>query len=194
MTSDYVDNWDALPPPVQSALLPIVEAFDAAADTLFDRRLNLSFEAAVKELSVPGIVLLTGALRDLGALIDEHLTVIDPAQGTVSFDHLYALTAYDLPFYAPCLYLSQVCHAMEEANVRIWKDATAQEIAAILLAMARFLRPDIEAARICIAALHDLVLLSPTARPAVQEAARLSVPFPNTAHIASLAEQLLAHR
>ena len=48
MTSDYVDNWDALPSAVQEALAPIIARFDEAADLLFDRRLNLSFEAAVK--------------------------------------------------------------------------------------------------------------------------------------------------
>ncbi len=194
MTSDYVDNWDALPAPVQDALRPLTDEFDDAADVLFDRRLNLSFEAAVKELSVPGIVLLTGAFRRLGSLLTAHVTLIDAAQGTLSFDHTFALSAYDLPFYTPCLYLSQVCHAMHEAHVRIWKDATAQEIVDILLLMARFLRPDIEAARVCIAALHDLALLYPAVRPSVQEAARLSVPHPNAAHIASLAEQLLARR
>lgn len=194
MTSDYVDNWDALPLPVQEALLPITEEFDAAADVLFDRRLNLSFEAAVKDLSIPGIVLLTSAFRQLGALIADHITPIDLAQGTLSFDHTFALSAYDLPFYTPCLYLSQVCLAMDENNVRIWKDATAQDIVDILLLMARFLRPDIEAARVCIAALHDLALLYPTTRPSVQEAARLSLPHPNAAHIASLAEHLLARR
>lgn len=194
MTSDYVDNWDALPPPVQGALLPITEAYDAAADILFDRRLNLSFEAAVKDLSVEGIVLLTAALRQLSALMTDHMTIIDAAQGTLLFDHMFALAAYDLPFYTPCLYLSQVCHAMDEAHVRIWKDATALEITSILLLMARFVRPDIEAARVCIAALHDLAWLHPSARPAVQEAARLSEPYPNAAHIAMLAEQLLARR
>ncbi len=194
MTSDYADNWDALPLPVQEALLPITGEFDAAADALFDRRLNLSFEAAVKDLSVPGIVLLTSAFRHLGSLIADHITPIDPAQGTLSFDHTFALSAYDLPFYTPCLYLSQVCLAMDEAHVRIWKDATAQDIVDILLLMARFLRPDIEAARVCIAALHDLSLLYPATRPSVQEAARLSLPHPNAAHIASLAEHLLARR
>ncbi len=194
MTSDYVDNWDALPPPVQEALLPLTEAFDTAADVLFDRRLNLSFEAAVQDLSVPGIVLLTGAFRQLGALIAGHVTLIDAAQGTLSFDHTFALSAYDLPFYTPCLYLSQVCHAMDEGNVRIWKEATAQDIINVLLLMARFLRPDIEAVRVCIAALHDLALLYPATRPSVQEAARLSGAHPNAAHIASLAEQLLARR
>lgn len=194
MTSDYVDNWDALPPPVQEALLPITAEFDAAADVLFDRRLNLSFEAAVKELSVPGIVLLTGAFRQLGALIIEHVTLIDAAQGTLLFDHTFPLTAYDLPFYTPCLYLSQVCLAMDEGHVRIWKEATAQDIVDILLLMARFVRPDIEASRVCIAALHDLVLLYPATRASVQEAARLSLPHPNAAHVASLAEHLLARR
>ncbi len=194
MTSDYVDNWDALPSPVQEALRPVVDSFDAAADMLFDRRLNLSFEAAVKELSVEGIVLLTGAFRQLGRVINNHLTLIDAAQGTLSFDHTVVLSAYDIPLYTPCLYLSQVCHAMDDANVRIWKDATAQEMIALLLLMARFVRPDIEAARVCIAAIHDLASLYPAARPHVQEAARLSGPHPNAAHIASLAEQLLARR
>lgn len=194
MTSDYVDNWDALPAPVQDALRPLVDAFDAAADGLFDRRLNLSFEAAVRDLSVPGIVLLTGAFRALGTLLADHVTVVDPAEGTLLFDHTFPLTAYDLPLYAPCLYLSQVCLAMDEGNVRIWKDATAQDLVGILLHMARCVRPDIEVARVCIAALHDLVLLYPSARPAVQQAARLTVAHRNAAHIASLAEQLLARR
>ena len=69
MQSDYVDNWDALPPAVQQALEPIIEQFDAAADLLFDRRLNLSFEAAVKELSIPGVVALTDGLRRLRDLL-----------------------------------------------------------------------------------------------------------------------------
>jgi len=194
VTSDYVDNWDALPPPVQDALRLVIDKFDAAADVLFDRRLNLSFEAAVQDLSVPGIVLLTDALRRLGALLAEHVTVVDAAQGTLSFDHTFPLTAYDLSLYTPCLYLSQVCHAMDEAHVRIWKDATAQEIVAVLLLIARCVRPDIEAARVCIAALHDMAWLYPSARPAVQEAARLFEASPNAAHIASLAEQLLARR
>ena len=194
MTSDYVDNWDALSAPVQEALRPLLDQFDAAADVLFDRRLNLSFEAAVKDLSVPGIVLLTGAFRALDTLLADHVTIVDAAQGTLSFDHTFPLTAYDLPLYAPCLYLSQVCLAMDEGNVRIWKDATARDLVDILLRMARCVRPDIEAARVCIAALHDLALLYPSARPAVQQAARLSALHPNAAHIASLAEQLLARR
>ena len=69
MWPDYVDNWDLLPPPVQEALRPLLTRFDEAADLLFDRRLNLSFEAAVKELSIPGIVALTEGLRDLRGLL-----------------------------------------------------------------------------------------------------------------------------
>ena len=45
MTSDYTDNWEALPVEIQQRLAPIIEHFETAADLLFDRRLNLSFEA-----------------------------------------------------------------------------------------------------------------------------------------------------
>ena len=75
MTSDYVDNWDGLPLAVQEALLPIIARFDEAADLLFDRRLNLSFEAAVKDLSIPGIVALTEGLRALRDLLTGAVTV-----------------------------------------------------------------------------------------------------------------------
>ncbi len=80
MTSDYVDNWDALPPPVQEALTPIIARFDEAADLLFDRRLNLSFEAAVKDLSIPGIVALTEGFRSLRDLLQSRVTVADAAR------------------------------------------------------------------------------------------------------------------
>ena len=67
-TADYADNWDSLPDGVQDALTPIIGCFEEAADLLFDRRLNLSFEAAVKDLSIPGIVALTTGLRELAGL------------------------------------------------------------------------------------------------------------------------------
>ena len=81
MKSDYVDNWDALPAPVQEALEPIIAQFDTAADLLFDRRLNLSFEAAVKELSIPGVVALTDGLRQLRDLLTARVTVADAEEG-----------------------------------------------------------------------------------------------------------------
>ncbi len=168
MRSDYVDNWDGLPPSVQEALEPIIQAFDAGADLLFDRRLNLSFEAAVKELSVPGIVALTDGLRALGNLLTARVTVADAAEGALLFDGTLPLTAYDLPLYTPCVYLSQLAQFMDGQNVRVWKAQTAAEIVGILLVMARYVRPDIEAARVAIAALHDMAYLYPDAVPLLE--------------------------
>jgi hypothetical protein len=190
VTSDYVDNWDSLPPPVQDALMPVIVRFDEAADLLFDRRLNLSFEAAVVELSIPGIVALTDALRQLGQLLTSRVQVVDPAEGVLFFDDALTLTAYDLPLYAPCLYLSQLAQAMDTENVRVWKDSTAEEIVCVLLVMARYIRPDIEAARVCIAAIHDMVYLYPQADAVLRSENR----FPNAAHIAATARHLLSRR
>ncbi len=190
MTSDYVDNWDRLPAAVQQALGPIIDRFDEAADLLFDRRLNLSFEAAVKELSIPGIVALTDGLRRLGQLLEQRVRVADAAGGGLLFDDALPLTAYDLPLYTPCVYLSQLAQHMDTENVRVWKETTAEEIVGILLVMARCIRPDIEAARVCIAAVHDMAHLYPTARGVL----RAEATFPNAAHIADVALQLLSRR
>ena len=190
MKSDYVDNWDALPPSVQAALEPIVEIFDAAADALFDRRLNLSFEAAVKELSIPGVVALTEGLRRLGDLLRARVTVADTAEGGFWFDGVTPLTAYDLPLYTPCVYLSQLAQYMDGQNVRVWKFSTAQEIVQILLVMAVYVRPDIEVARVTIAALHDMVYLYPDCRPLLEE----DQPGANARHIAQTALRLIDQR
>ena len=128
MQSDYVDNWDALPDTVQQALEPIIAQFDAAADLLFDRRLNLSFEAAVKELSIPGVVALTDGLRQLRDLLMARVTVAGGAEGELLFDAAIPLTAYDLPLYTPCVYLSQLAQYQDGQNVRVWKESTAEEI------------------------------------------------------------------
>ena len=161
MKSHYVDNWDLLPPMVQETLEPIIVRFDEAADLLFDRRLNLSFEAAVKELSVPGVVALTDGLRLLREMLLSRVTVRDAAEGTLLFDGGTPLTAYDLPLYAPCVYLSQLAQYMDGQNVRVWKESTAQEVVQILLVMAEYIRPEIEIARVMIAALHDMAYLYP---------------------------------
>lgn len=190
MTSDYVDNWDRLPTPVQEALEPIIARFDEAADLLLDRRLNLSFEAAVKDLSIPGIIALTDGLRQLGQLLESRVRVTDAAQGELLFDNTLPLTTYDLPLYTPCLYLSQLAQFMDTENVRVWKEATAEEIVGILLVMARYIRPDIETARVCIAAIHDMAYLYPTARARL----RADTSFPNAAPIAEAALQLLSRR
>ena len=191
--SDYVDNWDSLPPPVQEALVPILTRFDAAADLLLDRRLNLSFEAAVKELSIPGIVALTEGLRDLQTLLMARVTVADAAEGRLVFDGSLPLTAYDLPLYLPPVYLSQLAQFMDSQNVRVWKEATAAEIVDILLVMARCVRPDIETARVLIAALHDMVYLYPDLRGRVEEVAQ-DKSAPNAAHSAGAAAWLAGKR
>lgn len=186
MKSDYVDNWDALPLPVQDALELIVARFDEGADLLFDRRLNLSFEAAVKELSVPGVVAVTDGFRLLGRLLQERVTVADAAEGRLLFDDI-PLTAYHLPLYTPCVYLSQLVQFMDGQNVRVWRDSTACEIVQILLLMARCIRPDIEHARVAAAALHDMAYLHPACRSLLQG----DFSFPNAARIARLADALL---
>ncbi len=187
MTSDYVDNWDGLPLAVQNALLPILARFDEAADLLFDRRLNLSFEAAVKELSIPGIVALTQGLRELRELLQARVSVEDAAQGRLLFDGALPLTAYDLPLYTPPVYLSQLAQYMDSQNVRVWKGSTAVEIVDALLIMARYVRPDIETARVLIAALHDMVYLYPETLGKVEATA---AEWPNAGRIAGLAAGL----
>ncbi|MDQ2687536.1 MAG: hypothetical protein M3Y28_06670, partial [Armatimonadota bacterium] len=159
----------------------------------FDRRLNLSFEAAVKELSIPGIVALTEGLRDLGTLVTARVTVANAAGGSLLFDDDLPLTAYDLPLYLPPLYLSQLAQFMDSQNVRVWKEATAAEIVDVLLVMARCVRPDIETARVLIAALHDMVYLYPDLLGQVQEAAQ-NTAAPNAAHSAGAAAWLAAKR
>ena len=188
-TADYADNWDHLPPPVQDTLMPIIERFEEAADLLFDRRLNLSFEAAVKEMSIPGIVALTEGLRGLRDLLQAHVTVEDAAEGRLLFDSMFPLTAYDLPLYAPPVYLSQLAQYMDSQNIRVWKEATAGEMVDALLVMARNVRPDIETARVLIAALHDMAYLYPETLAQISAAARQS-DMPNATHIAGLAAQM----
>jgi hypothetical protein len=193
MFSDYVDNWDGLPPAAQGALAPILTRFDEAADLLFDRRLNLSFEAAVRDLSVPGIVLLTEGLRALRELLEARVTPDGAGEGRLLFDGALALTAYDLPLYTPPVYLSQLAQRMDAENVRVWKGSTAAEIADILLVMAHFVRPDMETARVLIAALHDMAYLYPEARARV-EAAAGEARWPNAAHVAGIAARLAGRR
>ena len=193
MTSDYVDNWDSLPPALQDALLPIIARFDEAADLLFDRRLNLSFEAAVKELAVPGIVALTEGLRGLRDLLAVRVTVEDAAEGRLLFDGVQPITANDLPLYTPPVYLSQLAQFMDGQNVRVWKESTAIEIVDALLIMARYVRPDIETARVLIAGLHDMMYLYPEALRRVEGAAKQGV-YPNSVHIAEVAAQLSRKR
>ncbi len=188
-TADYADNWDSLPPVVQEALTPIIDCFEEAADLLLDRRLNLSFEAAVKELNIPGIVALTEGLRDLRDLLLTRVTVEDAAAGRLLFDGTFPLTAYDLPFYAPPVYLSQLAQSMDSQNVRVWKETTAEEIVGILLVIARYVRPDIETARVLIAALHDMTYLYPQTVAQVSAAA-MQNDAPNAGYIAGLAAQM----
>ena len=189
-TADYADNWDSLPLVVQDALTPIVTHLEEAADLLFDRRLNLSFEAAVKDLSIPGIVALTTGLRELRDLLVERVTIEDAGEGRLLFDGTLPLTAYDLPLYAPAVYLSQLAQFMDGQNVRVWKEATAEEIVGVLLVIACYVRPDIETARVLIAALHDMAYLYPSALPLV-EAAATQTEWPNAARIAEPAARLV---
>ena len=186
-TADYADNWDSLPQAVQDALTPIVQRFEEAADLLFDRRLNLSFEAAVKDLSIPGIVALTEGLRGLRDSLTAHVTVEDAAEGRLLFDGIFPLTAYDLPLYAPSVYLSQLAQSMDSQNVRVWKASTAAEIVDALLIMARYIRPDIETARVLTAALHDMTYLYPETLSQLEAEQEK---WPNAAHIAGLAAQM----
>ncbi len=189
MLSDYVDNWDALPPRVQDTLAPIIARFDEAADLLFDRRLNLSFEAAVKELSIPGVVALTQGFRALRELFTEQ-----PwewmSDGTFVFDSHYPLTVYDLPIYTPCVYVSQLAQYMDGENVRVWKETTATEIVDTLLVMARYVRSDIETARVVIAALHDMVYLYPATLSMLEDAPQTEEHYPNAVALAGTALQL----
>jgi hypothetical protein len=194
MTSDYVDNWDALPPGLQDALRPILVQFDEAADLLFDRRLNLSFEVAVKELSVPGIVALTNGLRELCELLTARVTVADSSEGRLLFDSDQLLTAYDLPLYTPPVYLSQLAQYMDGQNVRVWKESTAAEIVDVLLVMARYVRPDIETARVLIAGLHDMVYLYPETLACVEAAGAERAEWPNAAQIAGIAARMARKR
>jgi len=193
MTSDYVDNWDTLPLVVQAALLPIIMRFDEAADLLFDRRLNLSFEAAVKELSIPGVVALTEGFRALRDLLLERVAVENAAEGRLLFDGALPLTAYDLPLYTPPIYLSQLAQYMDSQNVRVWKETTAVEIVDTLLVMARYICPDIETARVVLAALHDMAYLYPETLRRIDGAAKHSV-YPNAVVIAKTALELVRKR
>jgi len=193
MTSDYVDNWDELPPAVQDALLPIIARFDEAADLLFDRRLNLSFEAAVKDLSIPGVVALTEGLRALRDLLQERVTVEDAAEGRLLFDSDLPLTAYGLPLYTPPVYLSQLAQYMDGQNVRVWKESTAVEIVDALLVMARYIRPDIDTARTLTAGLHDMVYLYPNAVWRVEEASEDGA-YSNAMEISKTALRLVQKR
>ncbi len=189
MTSDYVDNWESLHPRVQDALTPIIALFDEAADLLFDRRLNLSFEAAVKDLSIPGVVALTNGFRALRELLTNQVWKME-ADGSFVFDCDYPLTVYDLPIYTPCVYVSQLAQYMDSLNVRVWKESTAIEIVDTLLVMARFVRPEIETARVVIAALHDMVYLYPATSEMLEDAPQTDEQYPNAVAIAAAALQL----
>ena len=189
MNSDYVDNWDALPESLQVALAPIVTQFDEAADLLFDRRLNLSFEAAVKELSIPGVVALTEGLRALRDLLISRVTIEEATMGELLFDTAKLITAYDLPLYTPCVYISQLAQYMESQNVRVWKSSTAVEVVDALMIMARYIRPDIETARVLIAALHDMAYLYPETIRSLNGAVNHST-YPNAVEIAGVAARL----
>ncbi len=188
-TTPYADNWDGLPPSAQSALIPILTLFEEAADLLFDRRLNLSFESAVKELNIPGVIALTNGLRDLRDLLLTRVVVNDAGEGRLLFDGTLPLTAYDLPLYAPAVYLSQLALFMDGQNVRVWKEATAEEITGVLLVMARYVRPDIGTAQVLIAAMHDMAYLYPSVLLLI-EAAAVQTEWPNTALIAGPAARL----
>ena len=188
-TADYADSWDALPKEVQDALTPLIEYFEEAADLLFDRRLNLSFEAAVKELSIPGIVALTNGLRELRDLLQARVTVENAAEGKLLFDSAFPLTAYDLPLYAPAVYLSQLAQFMDGQNVRVWKESTAEEIVGALLIVARYVRPDIETARVLTAALHDMAYLYPKTLRQAEDAAGQGE-WPNAARIAGAVAEM----
>ncbi len=187
MTSDYTDNWDALPPEIQQRLAPIIEHFEAAADLLFDRRLNLSFEAAVKELSIPGIVALTEGLRELSSLLLDPSWEIEAEAKGVIFEDKYSLSVYDLPLYMPCVYLSQLAQYMDGQNVRVWKEATAEEIVEILLLMARFVPLQTETARIVTAALHDMLYLYPATQVQAANASLTCSDSPSAMTIAEIA-------
>ena len=194
MTSDYVDNWDGLPPAVQDALLPIIARFDEAADLLFDRRLNLSFEAAVKELSIPGVVALTEGLRAFHILLTEEAWKIEPSDGSILFDNQYRLTVYELPLYTPCVYLSQLAQFMDGQNVRVWKESTAVEIVDTLVVMARFVPTNTETARVVTAALHDMMYLYPSTQSIAEDAPEIEHPYPSAVEIAATALQLVRKR
>jgi len=194
MTSDYVDNWDDLPAAVQEALLPIIARFDEAADLLFDRRLNLSFEAAVKELSIPGVVALTEGLRALRDLLRARVSVEEAGQGRLLFDGALPITAYDLPLYTPPVYLSQLAQFMDGQNVRVWKEATAAEIVDTLVVMARCVPTTMETARVVTAALHDMIYLYPGTVGIAEEAAGAAALAPNASVIAETALRLVRKR
>jgi len=194
MTSDYVDNWDDLPPAVQEALSPIIARFDEAADLLFDRRLNLSFEAAVKELSIPGVVALTEGLRALRDLLRARVTVEDAGQGRLLFDGALSITAYDLPLYTPPVYLSQLAQFMDGQNVRVWKETTAAEIVDTLVVMARCVPATMETARVLTAGLHDMIYLYPGTVGIAEAAAGDSALAPNAAAIAETSLRLVRKR
>jgi len=186
MISDYTDNWDALPLPVQQRLTPIIALFDEAADLLFDRRLNLSFEAAVKELSIPGIIALTDGLRTLHVFLSDASWETDTTEMRLSFGGSQ-LTVYDLPIYMPCVYLSQLAQYMDGQNVRVWKEATAGEIVGILLVMARFVPLQTETARIVTAALHDMLYLYPATQELAATAPTSQRDSPSALTIAEIA-------
>jgi len=158
MYSDYVDDWDAIPSGLREALTPAIDQLDSAADALFDRRLNLSFEAAVKEISIPGVIDLTSGMRLLAAAIQERIAV--SADGLeLAFDASIPITSYDLPIYTPCLYISQLSQHLLEQNVRVWKSETLIELILIETILSRYVRPDIETARVVAAAIYDLTAL-----------------------------------
>jgi len=168
MHADYVDSWDDIPAPLQSALEPIIRQLDEAADALFDRRLNLAFEAAVKEISIPGVVALTAAMKALRDLVAER--VAESADGgSLVFDGEYAVTVYDLPVYTPCLYLSQLSQRLVRDNVRVWKADTLRDMLRCAFAMARCAPPQTETARVVAAAIYDLIALDEANKALVVE-------------------------
>ena len=193
MNSDYVDNWDAVAPAVQDALTPIIARFDEAADLLFDRRLNLSFEAAVKELNIHGIVALTEGFRSLLGLLARRVTV-NASEGSLLFDGTIPLTVYDLPIYTPCVYISQFAQFMDSQNVRVWKETTAIEIVDALLVMARFVPLQTETARVVTAALHDMMYLYPSTQSLAKDAPETENDNPSAAIIAGTALRLANRR
>ena len=117
------------------------------------------------------------------------MTIADAGQGALLFDGTAPLTAYDLPLYAPAVYLSQLAQFMDGQNVRVWKEATAEGITDTLLVMARYVRPDIETARVLIAALHDMAYLYPSSLPLIESAA-VQTEWPNAARVAEPAARL----
>ena len=111
------------------------------------------------------------------------------SEGHLLFDGTLPLTAYDLPLYTPPVYLSQLAQYMDGQNVRVWKESTAAEIVGVLLVMARYVRPDIETARVLAAGLHDMVYLYPETLTQVENVISENA-WPNAASIAGVAARM----